>query len=95
MVRLRAAADLADFGDRSVRDRDVRAQARGAGAVDHGAIFDYEVVCHRGESLLARSEGLSSCIEHARHTASRSVRPVPWVNGRDRGMRSDVAPRAT
>ena len=48
---LRAAADLADFRDRSVLDRDVGAHARSAGAVDHGAVFDYEVVCHRGKSL--------------------------------------------
>ena len=34
-----------------------------------------------GRVLLARSEGLSSCTERARPTASRSVPAVPWVNG--------------
>ena len=72
---LRAVADLADFRDRSILDRDIRANARSAGAVDHGAVFDYEIVCHWGSPSLARSEGLSSCIQRGPLRASRTIGP--------------------
>src|SRR5262249_42493781 len=44
---LGAFVHLADLGDLAVLDRDIGLVAPGAGAVDHGAVLDNEVVAHR------------------------------------------------
>jgi len=45
---LGAVADPADLDDPAVRDRDVGVAARRAGAVDHGAVLDQQIVRHLG-----------------------------------------------
>ena len=42
-----AVPDLADLGDPAVHDRDIGLTPRCAGAVDHGAVLDQQIIGHR------------------------------------------------
>ena len=45
---LGAVLDPADLGDPAIRDRDIGLAARCAGAVDHSAVLDQQIVRHPG-----------------------------------------------
>ena len=43
---LGALGHLADFGDLAIGDGDVGPIALGAGAIDHGAVLDHQIIAH-------------------------------------------------
>ena len=70
----RAVADPADLGDLAILDRDIGLAPLRAGAVDHGAVLDQQIVGHRHISI--SSDGFSIVIRTARVKCKKAAQPA-------------------